>query len=52
MLAARAAQIQEAFCAFDLGSHRGGRHGCLRNSCARALGILSIVIVVVVIKEK
>ena len=46
MLAVRAAQIQESFCAFDFESHRGERNDCLRNSCARALGILSIVMVV------
>ena len=51
VVAVRAAQIYEAFCVFDLGSHRGARHDCLRNSCARALGILSIVIVVVMEDE-
>ena len=51
LLAVRAAQVQEAFCAFDLGSHRGERHDCLRNSSARALGILSVVIVLVLIME-
>ena len=30
----------------------GARHDCLRNSCARALGILSIVIVVVVMEDE
>ena len=51
VLAVRAAQIHEAFCVFDLGRHSGARHDCLRNSCARALGILSIVIVVVMEDE-
>ena len=40
MLAVRAAQIQEAFCAFELGSYRRDRHDWIRDSCARALGIL------------
>ena len=40
VLSARGAQIQEAFCAFDSGSHRGARDDCLRNSCARDLGML------------
>ena len=52
VLAVRAAQIHEAFCVFDLGSHRGARHDCLRNSCARDLGILSIVIVVIIMEKE
>ena len=52
VLAVRAAQIHEAFCVFDLGSHRGARQDCLRNSCARALGILSIVIVVFIMEKE
>ena len=66
MLAARAAQIQEAFCACDFGSHCRKRLrcfcnscrsvcnscGCFCKSCPRALGILSIVIVVVVMEDE
>ena len=52
MLALRAAQIQEVFCAFDLGSRRGERHECLCKSCARAHGILSIVIVIVLMENE
>ena len=52
VLAVRAAQIHEAFCVFDLGSHRGARYDCLRNNCARDLGILSIVIVVFIMEKE
>ena len=46
MLAVRAAQIQEAFCACDFGSHYRKRLRCFCNSFVRALVILCIVIVV------
>ena len=66
MLAVRAAQIQEAFCACDFGSHCRERLRCFCNSCgcfcnscrcfckscSRALGILSTVIVVVVMEDE
>ena len=42
----------ETFCVFVLGSHRGARHDCLRNSCARDVGILSIVIVVFIMEKE
>ena len=52
MLAVRAAQIQEAVCACDFGSHCWKRLRCFCNSWLRALGILSILIVVVVKEDE